>query len=151
MPDVLTPEQRRHNMARVRSRDTKPELMVRRELHHGGFRYRLHVTGLPGTPDIVLPRHRTVVFVHGCFWHGHNCSAGRLPATHTDFWENKIRSNCARDATAKAALVASGWRVFTVWGCALRGRTRQPPGALLKQFASWLASPNLSGELVERA
>lgn len=150
MPDVLTPQQRRHNMARVRSRDTKPEWTVRRELHHSGFRYRLHVRSLPGKPDLVLSRHRTVVFVHGCFWHGHDCPAARLPATRADFWQEKIQSNRVRDAANAEALRALGWRVFTVWECALRGRARQRPGALMERFTGWLASSEFRGDVAAR-
>ncbi len=150
MPDVLTLEQRRRNMSSVRSRDTKPELIVRRELHRGGFRYRLHVRGLPGTPDVVLPRHKSVVFVHGCYWHGHDCAAGRLPKTHTEFWNSKIEANRARDVVARTALRAMGWRIFTIWGCAIRGRAKQPEGALVRTFVNWLASLESMGELAAR-
>lgn len=124
MADRLTPEQRRLNMRRVRAKDTKPEMTVRHLLHDQGFRYRLHRRDLPGRPDIVLPRWRAVVFVHGCFWHGHGCSLFRLPATRTEFWSAKIEGNRRRDAAAVAALEAAGWRSLWVWECALRGKNR---------------------------
>jgi DNA mismatch endonuclease (patch repair protein) len=89
--DVLTTEQRRHNMSRIRGKDTKPELQLRRALHAAGMRFRLHAAGLPGRPDIVLPRHRAVLLIHGCFWHGHECPLFRIPATRREFWTNKIR------------------------------------------------------------
>lgn len=148
--DVHSPSQRRFNMARVRNRDTKPELAVRRKLHGGGFRFRLHVQELPGRPDIVLPKHRTVVFVHGCFWHGHACRAGRLPGTRTEFWAAKVSGNHARDVAQGQALHSSGWRVFTVWECAMRGRERQPADALLERFAAWLASGDPFGQFSSR-
>ena len=145
--DVLTAAQRQLNMARVRGRDTKPEWQVRRDLHRAGFRYRLHIRALPGRPDLALPRHRTVIFVHGCFWHGHSCRAANLPATRTDFWRAKIDGNRARDVASTKALIQSGWRVFTVWECALRGRARQPLGVLVERLTAWLRSGELRGEL----
>lgn len=123
--DPLTPEQRRLNMSRVRGKDTKPELLIRRALHASGLRYRLHGAQLPGRPDLVFPGRRAVVFVHGCFWHGHHCPLFRLPATRTPFWSAKIGKNRARDAATEAALVAAGWRVLTIWECAIRGPNRR--------------------------
>lgn len=118
MTDVHTREARRANMAAVRSRDTKPELIVRRAVHGMGFRFRLHGRNLPGRPDLVLPRHRKIIFVHGCFWHKHDCRAGRsVPATRTEFWEKKRDANVARDVRAVAALTARRWKVLVVWEC----------------------------------
>lgn len=139
-PDPHSPEQRRLNMSRIRSRDTKPELQLRRALHAAGFRYRLHDRSLPGTPDLVLPAKRAVVFVHGCFWHGHDCALGVTPGTRTDFWEEKIGRNQARDETAHAALLAAGWRVLTVWECAFRGRGRRPIEEVVEQASAFLRS-----------
>ncbi len=108
-------------MARVRTRDTAPEMAVRSVLHHAGFRFRLHDRRLPGTPDIVLPRHRLAVFVHGCFWHGHpGCGRAALPATRAEFWSRKIAGNAERDCAAEAALAALGWRTLAIWGCETR-------------------------------
>jgi len=105
-------------MAAVRSRDTTPEKFVRSLIHRLGYRFRLHCKDLPGRPDIVLPRHRAVVFVHGCFWHAHRCKAGdRLPATNTEFWRNKRNQNVIRDRTAIGRLRRFGWRVLIVWEC----------------------------------
>lgn len=143
-PDRHTPEQRRHNMSRIRSRDTKPELQLRRALHARGFRYRLHDRRLPGTPDLVLPARNAVVFIHGCFWHGHDCALGVTPNTRTDFWEAKIQSNSARDAAAEAALRDAGWRVLTVWECALRGRRRLPFEDVVHFAADFLRSDRLA-------
>ena len=105
-------------MAAVRSRDTTPEKFVRSLLHRLGYRFRLHRKDLPGCPDIVLPRHRAVVFVHGCFWHAHRCKAGdRLPATNTEFWRNKRNENVIRDRAAIGRLRRLGWRILVVWEC----------------------------------
>jgi DNA mismatch endonuclease (patch repair protein) len=123
-PDPHSPEQRRLNMSRIRSRDTKPELQLRRTLYAAGFRYRLHDRSLPGTPDLVLRPLRAAVFVHGCFWHGHDCPLGVTPGSSTEFWEDKIGRNRTRDADSEDALLKAGWRVLTVWECALRGRGR---------------------------
>src|SRR5579875_2196251 len=111
--DTRTPEQRSYIMRSVGTRNTGPELVVRRLLHRMGFRFGLHRKDLPGKPDIVLPKHKAVVFVHGCFWHGHNCSKGRLPKTRLDFWVPKIQRNRSRDAESVRLLKKSGWRVLT--------------------------------------
>lgn len=125
MADTLTPEQRHLNMSRIRSADTKPEMLIRRMLHGRGFRYRLHRSALPGTPDIVLPRYNAVVMIHGCFWHGHRCHLFSLPKTHTEFWAGKIAVNQERDQKAEYDLRKLGWRVACIWECALRGRKKQ--------------------------
>lgn len=110
-------------MRAVRSRDTRPEMIVRRMLHGMGYRYRLHRADLPGRPDIVFPGRRRVVFVHGCFWHGHGCARGaRTPRANRDYWVAKIARNVARDAGTRAALEAAGWGVAVVWECELRDR-----------------------------
>lgn len=123
--DVLNPEQRRLVMSRIRGKDTKPEMMLRRGLHRRGLRYRLHVTDMPGNPDMVFPRHRAVVFAHGCFWHGHGCSLFKWPETRAAFWRKKINRNIERDRNALVALSADGWRILVIWECALRGRHRR--------------------------
>ena len=114
MVDVLTPEQRRLNMSRIHGKDTKPELMLRRGLHALGFRFRLHRKDLPGRPDLVFPGRRAVIFVHGCFWHGHDCPMCKMPATRPEFWRAKIDGNQKRDRQAVSALAATGWRVLVV-------------------------------------
>lgn len=120
----MNPEQRRQLMARFRAKDTKPEVLVRRALHHAGRRFRLHVESLPGRPDIVMPRDRTVVMVHGCFWHAHEgCPTARLPSTKPEFWRAKFAANQARDARVAAELQALGWRVVTIWECEARSPT----------------------------
>lgn len=121
MVDVFTPEQRSTVMARIRGKDTKPEIAVRRILHAMGYRFRLHRRDLPGTPDIVFPGRRKAIFVHGCFWHGHpGCRFARRPATRPEFWAEKIGGNQKRDRIVVARLRSLGWSVATVWECALR-------------------------------
>lgn len=121
MADVHTPEQRSFNMSRIRSGNTKPEMLVRRFLHANGFRYKLHDKKLPGKPDIVLPKYRTVIFVHGCFWHGHsNCKYFVVPKTRTEWWTEKINGNIANDEKALMTLKKEGWRVINVWECELK-------------------------------
>jgi DNA mismatch endonuclease, patch repair protein len=138
MVDVLTPAQRRLNMSRIRGSDTKPELTLRRGLHALGFRFRLQGKGLPGRPDLVFPGLRTVIFVHGCFWHGHSCPMFKLPATRTAFWRDKIHANRNRDDRAVKALTAAGWRVLAVWECALRGPARLAEAEALQRCAVFL-------------
>jgi DNA mismatch endonuclease (patch repair protein) len=109
-------------MAKVRNRDTAPEILVRKILHAAGFRFRLYRRDLPGRPDIVLPRHRKVIFVHGCFWHGHDCPRGKRPTTNMEFWNAKLDKNIARDAAVRAELEKLGWSVLTVWECETKDR-----------------------------
>ncbi len=132
MVDVLTPEQRQLNMSRIRGRDTKPEMLIRRGLHARGLRYRLQDRALPGRPDLVFPRYHAVILVHGCFWHGQDCRMFRLPATRREFWRAKIDANRHRDVRAHEALLASGWRVLTIWECSVRGRGRWPIESVLE-------------------
>ncbi|MFN3717043.1 MAG: very short patch repair endonuclease [Thiobacillus sp.] len=126
-------------MSGIRGRNTKPEILVRSLLHREGFRFRLHARELPGKPDIVLPRYRAVIFVHGCFWHGHDCPLYRLPATRPGFWQDKIDRNRASDRRARDALLAAGWRVAVVWECALRGAGADI-GQVAQRLAAWLRS-----------
>jgi len=121
MVDTRTKEQRHKIMAAVRSKDTQPELLVRKYLWAHGIRYRLHLKSLPGTPDIVIPKLKIVIFVHGCFWHGHeSCSLGRLPKSQLDYWKEKIEKNKNRDRKSLKQLKEMGWRVIIIWNCQLR-------------------------------
>jgi DNA mismatch endonuclease (patch repair protein) len=125
MTDVHTPEQRSFNMSRITGKNTKPELVVRKLLHAAGLRYRLHGKQLPGKPDLVFAAARAVVFVHGCFWHMHNCKYGKpAPATNKDFWAQKRRGNADRDKRHRAALRADGWKVFEIWECETKLETK---------------------------
>lgn len=138
MPDIVSSAVRSRMMAGIRGKNTKPELVVRSALHRRGFRYRLHSRNLPGRPDIVLPKRNAVIFVHGCFWHGHDCHLYRLPATRTDFWQAKITRNRAVDARAIKALREERWRVGLVWECALKGKVRLPIDRVADQCTRWL-------------
>jgi DNA mismatch endonuclease (patch repair protein) len=120
MADNRSPDSRSALMAQIGGRNTAPELLVRRLLHRMGLRFRLHRRDLPGTPDIVLPRRRTVVFVHGCFWHGHGCKIGQPPRSRPEFWVPKLNRTRERDAETECKLQALGWRVVTVWQCETR-------------------------------
>jgi DNA mismatch endonuclease, patch repair protein len=140
MPDIVSAEVRSRMMAGIRGKDTTPELVLRRGLHALGFRYRLHVSDLPGKPDIVFPGLKAVVFVHGCFWHGHDCHLFRWPSSREEFWVEKINRNRVVDARNDNALASAGWRQGIVWECALKGRTRQPTGEVIETCAKWLRS-----------
>jgi len=132
-------------MSRIGARNTKPEMIVRRGLHSAGFRFRIHRKDLPGNPDVVLPKHRAVIFVHGCFWHRHEgCSNFRLPKTNTEFWGEKIGRNAERDSKAAAELRSRGWRVLVVWECATR---RIPVDELVPEIAKWIAGNQDGGEI----
>lgn len=121
MTDIMTKEERSRCMAAIKGKDTKPELLVRRYLFSRGLRFRIHVRSLPGNPDIVLPKYKTVIFVNGCFWHGHEgCRYFRLPKSNVEFWKTKIERNTARDARRESELTALGWRVICVWECEIR-------------------------------
>lgn len=140
MADVLTPEQRRFNMSRIRGRDTKPEMLLRRSLHARGLRFRLHRRDLPGCPDLVFPALRAAVFVHGCFWHGHDCAMFKLPVTRAEFWAAKIAGNQKRDTRALQELSAAGWRTFVLWECELRGPARRPLEVVIDEVVAWLTA-----------
>jgi len=124
-------------MSGIRGKNTKPEILIRSKLHRQGFRFRLHVRDLPGKPDIVLPRYRAAIFVHGCFWHGHDCPLFKLPSTRRDFWREKIEHNQKNDLNAKKLLSDSGWRVGVVWECAIRGADKDIDG-VAQRLGEWL-------------
>ena len=140
MADIVTPDKRRKMMSGIRSKHTKPELVIRKGLHNLGFRYRLNDCRLVGKPDIVLPKYRAVIFVNGCFWHGHDCHLFRLPKTRTDFWSRKIDINRERDGNNLRQLLDLEWRVGVVWECSIRGKTRIGDAALFEALSDWLAS-----------
>ena len=125
MADTLTKAERSALMAKIRGTNTKPEVLVRSALHRAGLRFRLHAGALPGRPDIVLAKHRTAIFVHGCFWHRHGCRLSSEPSSRRAFWREKFARNVERDRRTAAALRRAGWRVLTVWECALRGNARR--------------------------
>lgn len=126
MADVHSTETRSYNMSMIKGKNTKPEILVRKFLFANGYRYRLHAKNLPGKPDIVLPKYKTVIFVHGCFWHGHEgCRYYVVPKTRTDWWLNKINGNIANDERKKLALKKEGWRIITLWECELKPDKRE--------------------------
>lgn len=135
MTDRISPEDRSRLMSRVKRSNTKPELVVRRLMHSRGWRYRLHVKGMPGTPDMVFPAWKAVLFVNGCFWHGHACRLGRPPSSRPEFWGPKIQANRERDLRKINQLVSESWRVMTVWQCSLN-----KPEVALSQIEGFLRS-----------
>jgi DNA mismatch endonuclease, patch repair protein len=139
---------RSRNMSLIKSKNTKPELRLRKTLHALGFRYRLHNKELPGRLDIVLRRWHAAIFVNGCFWHGHNCKDFRWPKTRPDFWRAKIGGNQARDRAIIASLASEGWRVMIVWECSLRRLPSAMPVAL--KVAAWLKSDDAFSEVTEQ-
>jgi|SRR5665811_177340 len=149
MPDIVDPATRSRMMSGIRGKNTKPELVIRRLLHCRGFRFRLHVKNLPGKPDIVLPRYRAVVLVHGCFWHGHDCALFKWPSTRKEWWREKLERNRTNDQRARQALHEEGWRSAVVWECALKGRERLDLADVEEQLVSWLKSGEAS-ELIVR-
>ena len=140
MVDRVDRATRSRMMASVQAKDTRPELAIRRALHARGFRYRVHVPNLPGKPDIVFRMFGAVIFVNGCFWHGHDCVLFQWPATRREFWREKIRRNRERDSRVRDELRASGWRCLTVWECATRGPERRQLNAVIEDIAGWLTS-----------
>jgi DNA mismatch endonuclease (patch repair protein) len=147
MADVVSPEVRSRMMAGIRGKNTKPEMIIRRGLHGRGFRYLLHDKRLPGKPDLVFPKYRAVVFVHGCFWHGHDCHLFKWPKTRTDFWRAKISRNRVIDQTAIIALKEAGWRCCVIWECGLKGRESLPAQSTVDRVARWLYSSSRKYEL----
>ncbi|WP_302621670.1 very short patch repair endonuclease [Roseobacter sp. MED193] len=148
MPEKRSPMSRSEMMAGIRPKDTKPEMIVRKGLHGLGFRYRLHSRHLVGKPDLVLPKYRAALFVHGCFWHAHNgCSYFRLPKTRTEFWREKLEKNVERDQKTAQTLTASGWRVLTVWECATKRLSLED---LIGKIAAWLRGKEVFGEIPNR-
>lgn len=146
MADVVTPAVRSRMMAGIRSKNTKPELLVRKELHRLGFRYRLHAKDIPGSPDFVLPRYRVAFFVNGCFWHGHNCHLFKLPSTRAKFWKTKIERNVQRDLEVKNQLAEKDWRRVVVWECALKGKMKLELNQLLSAIASCVTNDECNRE-----
>lgn len=130
-------------MSGIRSKNTGPEMIVRRALHARGFRYRLHAKELPGRPDLVFPRYRCVVMVHGCFWHGHDCHLFKLPSTRVDFWLAKINRNRQRDVEVREELQARGWRVLEVWECDLRNSKKSGYIPLVDRIENWICSEEI--------
>lgn len=140
MVDVVSPTVRSRMMSGIRGTNTRPEIIIRKGLHHHGFRFRKNYRKLPGKPDIVLPKYRAVIFVHGCFWHRHHCHLFKWPATRPEFWRAKINGNRKTDAKNLAELESAGWRVLTIWECSTKGKTRLTEDAVIRAAISWVVS-----------
>lgn len=134
-------------MSGIRGKNTKPEIVVRQALHQAGFRFRIHRKELPGKPDIVLPKYRAVIFVHGCFWHGHGCHLFKWPSTHRDFWQKKISSNISRDKDNVSSLNSADWKVLNIWECTLKGKSRLDTAELVLAIKEWLNGPRITGDI----
>ena len=145
--DKVSIDARSRNMAAIKGKDTKPELAIRRALHALGFRYRLHGTDLPGKPDMVFPKYKAVIQVNGCFWHGHDCGAARVPQSRVEYWAPKIERTKARDAAAVAAIDAMGWRSLTIWECCMRGKGSPGLEWAVETAARWLAEGGQTSQI----
>lgn len=140
MADVVSSEVRSKMMSGIRGKNTKPELLIRKGLHKKGFRYTLHRSDLPGKPDLTLAKYNAVVFVHGCFWHKHNCHLFKKPSTRVEFWESKLEKNVIIDSKAVEALTRAGWRIAIVWECALKGKHKRDIDYVIDKCNAWLLS-----------
>lgn len=140
MTDVVDSATRSRMMAGIQGKNTSPELLIRKALHARGFRFRIHAKHLPGKPDLVLPKYSAVIFIHGCFWHGHDCRYFKMPKTRPEFWSDKIGKNQARDLVQIAMLKAEGWKVLVVWECAVRSMKKQNATLLIDLICDWLVS-----------
>ncbi len=151
MADVVDKATRSRMMSGIRARNTCPEVFLRKGLHALGFRYRIHVKNIPGKPDIVLPKHRALIVVHGCFWHGHDCRYFKLPATRPEFWQSKIDGNRQRDKRDFQNQLTQGWRVLTVWECAIRASMRKKSFLdCVALAAAWIESSAVSAMIDEQ-
>ena len=148
MTDIMTKEKRHLCMSHIKGKNTRPEWIVRRFLFHHGFRYRLHDKRIPGSPDIVLSRYHTVIFVNGCFWHSHDCLHAKLPKTNTDFWEAKMRRNKERDADNYSKLHSMGWNVILIWECELKPSKRDETLEILMSILRKMILQNTNHKLL---
>lgn len=151
MPDIVSKATRSRMMSGIKGRDTKPERIIRSELQKRGFRFRKpprqRSKQLPGNPDIKLTKYRSVIFVHGCFWHAHNCHLFKWPKTRIDFWQDKLLGNVERDRRAKERLMVDGWRVLTIWECAIKGSKKLPLESVMSLTEQWLNSCEIDKEI----
>lgn len=147
MTDVVSSTKRSWMMSRITGKDTRPEMIIRSGLHRRGYRFRLHRKDLPGKPDIVLPKYNALIFVNGCFWHGHQCHLFKMPSSRRDFWRTKIQKNCERDQQNYKRSLAEGWRLLVVWECAIKGRKRLSVLEIIGEIERWLHSNKSEGEI----
>ncbi|MDA0781194.1 MAG: very short patch repair endonuclease [Rickettsiales bacterium] len=148
--DIFTKEKRSKVMSAVKGKDTKPEIMLRKAIFKQGFRYSLHTGSIEGKPDIYLKKYNAVIFFHGCFWHGHNCKAGALPKTRTEFWKKKIESNKCRDLKVINVLKEKGYRVLIIWGCSLKGKGKERFDTVVNKTICWINSNNNINEITNK-
>ncbi len=149
MTDIVSPEKRSQMMAGIKGKNTKPEIKIRKGLFNFGFRYRLHDKVLPGKPDIVLPKYKAIVFVHGCFWHRHMCRLFKWPKSNTDFWQEKLNGNVLRDNKHYYELIKQGWRVLVIWECAVKGKNTNEFTKVILKISDWLKSCDNDIEISE--
>lgn len=147
MADVHTPAVRSKNMAAIKNKNTKPELVIRKLLHRAGYRFRLHSKDLPGKPDIVLKKHKAIININGCFWHGHNCHLFKPPKTRTKFWRKKISANSENDRKHLQLLASRGWKISTVWECAIKGKFSVSTDTILFKLQQWITSSDQNIEI----
>lgn len=150
MADIVDPATRSRMMSGIRGKNTRPEVKIRKALHAKGFRYQLHRKDLPGKPDLVFPKYRAAVFIHGCFWHSHSCSLFRWPSSNVEFWQKKLSGNRQKDISNIEGLEAQGWKVITVWECAIRGRNKAGAEETVTRIADWLLTGTTGFELAEK-
>ncbi len=148
MVDVVSIQKRSQMMSGIQSKNTRPELIVRKALHNKGFRFRTHPAGLPGKPDIVLSKYKAVIFIHGCFWHGHDCHLFKWPSSKADFWLNKINRNRDKDSEVVSALLGLDWRILVIWECSLKGKEKLGVEEVVRRASLWLKRGNLFQEFV---
>ena len=149
MTDIVDKATRSRMMSGIRGKDTKPEVLIRKALHAQGFRYRLHDKSLPGKPDLVFPKYKAVVFIHGCFWHGHDCRYFKVPQTRTAFWLDKINANRQRDARQLAQLKQADWRILVIWECATRKNECLSKDMLIDYVTNWLIMDSCDSQVDE--
>lgn len=140
--DVVSSEKRAVMMSAIKSKNTRPEILIRKGLHFNGFRFKLHDNNLPGKPDLVLPKYNAVIQVNGCFWHGHDCHLFKWPKTREDFWKEKIDGNKKRDSIQALELKSLGWRIASVWECSLKGKEKMDYNVLIQKLSNWLIDLN---------
>jgi DNA mismatch endonuclease (patch repair protein) len=138
--DIVSPEKRSQMMAGIKGKNTKPELLIRKALHNAGFRYRIHDKKLPGKPDLVFSKYKAILFIHGCFWHGHSCHLFKWPNSRVEFWKEKITRNQEVDRLNMQKLIDSGWRVGVIWECSIRGKAGKNIATTINTCAKWLVS-----------
>lgn len=151
MADVVNQATRSRMMSGIRGKNTKPELLIRRGLHARGFRFRLHCKDVPGNPDICFRSRKAAIFVHGCFWHMHECHLFKWPSTRPEFWRGKLERNAAVDSRARRLLLDRGWRVATVWECSIKGPAKRDFGEVIEVLGRWLLSDEMNLEITSTA